>query len=422
MASVLAIAGRFTITSHPPDRAMSFDGSEPAAPRPLQMEYATAEPVTAIEGGRIVTPSGTIEGGSVIIRGNRIDRVRTEPAPLADRVVDATDRVVVPGIVDVHGDDYEHQLIPRTGARIDPQTAFVATDRHNVSSGITTKAHAIAFEDEQADHRSPDGAGNLLQVLGSSAGFLGTNVAHVRFELSSVDPDTVADVLAHDTVVLASVMHHRPGEGQYEREEDFYTRYAADAGLGDGSVEALAEARTQAGDVWADTAPRIVESALAEGIPVASHDDDSAEAVDRADAYGMEICEFPLTKAAAHRAAALGMTTVMGAPNLIRGESLFDNLKATEAIDQGACDVLCADYHPPSLLQSMFVETGEPLHERVSRVTESPARMLGMSDRGRIAAGARADLLVVDPEPVPRPTDVFVGGRRVLSQDPVADQ
>ena len=422
MGSVFSIAQRLTISPHRPDRAMAFDGSEPAAPRPLQVEYPKAESVTAIEGGRIVTPAGTIEGGSVILRGDRIDRVRTEPAPLADRVIDARDRVVIPGIVDVHGDDYEHQLVPRTGARIDARTAFVATDRQNISLGITTKAHAIAFEDEHADHRSPAGAKNLLDVLQNSDGLLGTNVVHARFELSSIDPDTIAEVLANDIVVLASLMHHRPGEGQYEREEDFYTRYGADAGLGNGSVETLAEARSQAGDVWGDTAPRIVKRALAEDIPVASHDDDCVEAVDRAAACGIEICEFPLTRAAADRARDLGMATVMGAPNLIRGESLFDNLKAEDAIEAGACDVLCADYHPPSVLQSIFVETGEPLHERVARVTETPARMLGMSDRGRIAAGARADLLVVDPEPVARPTDVFVGGRPVLSQDPVADQ
>lgn len=397
---------------------MAFHGSDSPAARPLHGDYATGDLVVAIEGGRVVTPSGIIEGGTVLIQGDRIDSVRTEGAPLADRVIDASDRVVMPGVVDVHGDDYEHQLIPRSGARMDPQTAFIASDRLNVSHGITTKAHAIAFEDSQANHRSPTGATDLIYELAQATDLVGTNVVHARFELSSTDPATARDILDDDLVVLGSLMHHAPGDGQYEDVDHFRDRYETDAGLSTNHVETIAQQRISADDVWADVADEFVVAADRNDLPIASHDDDSAASVRRAAAAGIDISEFPLSIEAAREAVQRGMTTVMGAPNLVRGESLFDNLRTETAIEHDVLDVLCADYHPPSLLQAAFVETGEPLHERVARVTTGPARMLGFADRGRIAGGARADLLVVDPEPVPRPTDVIIGGRLVMSQDP----
>ena len=86
----------------------------------------------------------------------------------------------------------------------------------------------------------------------------------------------------------------------------------------------------------------------------------------------------------------LGMTTAMGAPNLVQGGSQRGNLRSADAIDEGVVDVLCADYHPPSLLLAPFVDTGEPLPDRVARVTANPADAVGLTGRGRIEPGARA--------------------------------
>ncbi|WP_235271305.1 amidohydrolase family protein [Halorubrum saccharovorum] len=110
----------------------------------------------------------------------------------------------------------------------------------------------------------------------------------------------------------------------------------------------------------------------------------------------------------------------MGAPNLVRGGSLWDNLGARDAIDDGLVDVLCADYHPPSLLAAPFVDTGEPLSTRVNRVTRNPAEAAGLDDRGRIEPGARADLIVVDPNGTPTVDRAFVAGTEAIRTDRTA--
>jgi alpha-D-ribose 1-methylphosphonate 5-triphosphate diphosphatase len=97
---------------------------------------------------------------------------------------------------------------------------------------------------------------------------------------------------------------------------------------------------------------------------------------------------------------------------MTRGRSLYGNLSAKRAARADVLDVLCADYHPPSLLSAAFVDTGESLSERVARVTRNPADAVGLTDRGRIEKGARADLLVVDPEPVPTVECVLLEGSK----------
>ena len=103
----------------------------------------------------------------------------------------------------------------------------------------------------------------------------------------------------------------------------------------------------------------------------------------------------------------------MGAPNLVRGGSQWGNLRTADAIKAGAADALVADYHPSSLLASPFIDTDEPLPERVARVTYNPAEAVGLGDRGRITEDAQADVIVVDPDPTPTVQQAIIGGRDV---------
>lgn len=378
---------------------------------------ATRAESTAIVGGRVVTPDGVYEAGSIVMRGPRIERVKptADPRTDADTAVDATDRVVMPGLIDLHGDDIEYHLFPRPEARIDPTVAVVNADRANVATGITTKFHAIAFEDSPEENRTVSLARELVRELDEPPELLGDNRIHVRCEVSE-SVSAVRELLDGDADIdVVSAMNHVPGDGQFADCEAFERRYADGHGVSPDDAAALAERRTTTDEsTLQDRLSTLTDHATAAGVPVASHDDATPDGVERMAARGASISEFPVTLAAAERASELGLHTVMGAPNLVRGGSLWDNLTVEEAVDAGVVDVLCSDYHPPSLLAAPFVETGEPLHERVARVTSNPADVLGLENRGRIAEDCRADVLVVDPEPVPTVERAFVNGQAVL--------
>ena len=166
-----------------------------------------------------------------------------------------------------------------------------------------------------------------------------------------------------------------------------------------------------------DRIDQVVDRAHEADVVTASHDDENAREIERLAESGVDITEYPITLKAARRASEIGMTTAMGAPNLVRGGSQWGNLATADGIDAGVVDALVADYHPPSLLAEVFVDTGEQLHERAKRVSATPADAVGFSDRGRIEAGKRADLIVVDPEPTPTVTEAVVAGTPVYRAD-----
>ncbi|WP_435074260.1 alpha-D-ribose 1-methylphosphonate 5-triphosphate diphosphatase [Halorubrum sp. HHNYT27] len=369
-----------------------------------------------IRNGRVVTPSCVIEDGRVVIAGERIVRIdrAAPPSTRSETVVDADGRVVMPGLVDLHGDDIEEQFAPRSGAETDPTTALATADRMNVLHGVTTKFHALAFEESPEDGRNLENAARLARAVDRGAGALGDNRVHARCELADASADAVAALIEEVDVDLVSVMHHAPGGGQYDA-ESFERHYVEDRNWPAEAARSAAEERSGMDDAsQGQRIDRIGELARRVGVPLASHDDKGRDDVETMAAHGAAISEYPLTLDAARRAKALGLATVMGAPNLVRGGSLWDNLSARKAIEAGVLDALCSDYHPASLLAAPFVDTGESLSTRVNRVTRNPADIAGLPDRGRIEVGARADLVIVDPSPTPTVERAFVAGSEVI--------
>jgi alpha-D-ribose 1-methylphosphonate 5-triphosphate diphosphatase len=369
---------------------------------------------TVVANARIVTPSA-VERGSVVVEDDRIAAVApNDPPDGPDRRIDVEGRYLLPGLIDLHGDDIERHVFPRPEARVPTADALDACDRATLAAGITTKFHAVAFEETPGENRSLHLARELRDGIAAGDALLARHRCHARCEVSDADcVEAVRRAVDAGDVSLVSLMNHAPGGAQFGDVESFERRYADGSGTADWDVGAFADRRDCDEAVLRERARRVIAHARAAGVPVASHDDEDPAAVERMHGDGAAISEFPTTAAAAERAAELGMTTAMGAPNLVRGGSLWDNLDVTTAVEADALDALCSDYRPESLVTAPFVETGEPLPERVARVTSAPAAAVGLDDRGRIERGKLADLTVVDPSPRPTVRRVFVGGREV---------
>lgn len=364
---------------------------------------------------RIVTPE-TVLQGSVRIEGDRIAAIgQTVDPEHGEDVVDADGQYLLPGLIDLHGDDIEGQLQPRNGTRMDTAMALGAADRSNVAAGITTKYHAIAFENDPGEGRTTDLAAELTEAIEAADSWMADHRIHVRCEVTQEEAVTAAiRDMQRDSVDLVSVMSHIPGKGQFSDIEAFKEYYETSNRHTVEEAERFIEGRTSISmEEIRDRVDRIIEQANEEGVVTASHDDEDPQEVERLSDCGVDIAEYPITLDTAKRANELSMTTVMGAPNLVRGESQWGNLTSMATIESGVLDVLCVDYHPPSLLAAPFVETGEPLPKRVARVTKNPADAVGLTDRGRIEVGARADLVLVDTVETPTVTRAFVEGREV---------
>jgi alpha-D-ribose 1-methylphosphonate 5-triphosphate diphosphatase len=164
----------------------------------------------------------------------------------------------------------------------------------------------------------------------------------------------------------------------------------------------------------------VIAGACAErNITIASHDDATTEHVDEAIAYGVRLAEFPTSIEAARASHGAGMSVLMGAPNIVRGKSHSGNISARDLAMHGILDVLSSDYVPLSLVHAPFVlsdgEDGIPLPKAIAMVTSTPARTVGLDDRGRIAPGLRADIARIDrKEGVPVVRSVWRAGQRVI--------
>lgn len=374
---------------------------------------------TTLRNARLVLEYAVVEG-SLTIADDRIAEVGE--ATTGGEGIDFEGDYLLPGLIDLHTDNMEHHFQPRPGVRWpSTQSAVLAHDWQMLGAGVTTVLDALSLGDyDSGGARTAmlDAAITGLTEAREAGLVKADHYLHFRCELS--DPALLAIVERHidnPALRLLSVMDHTPGQRQWHSTHlyrEFRRKKNAQVWTDEEFADYLAE---RLNDQTAYVVPgRAAIGALgrARNIRIASHDDTTVADVEESHADGIAISEFPTTLAAAQRAREFGMQIVMGAPNVVLGRSHSGNASAASLADAGLLDLLTSDYVPASLLHAPFIlaDRGMPLHEAIAKVTANPADAIGMTDRGRLATGLRADLLrvrLVGGQPVIRGT--WVAGR-----------
>ena len=368
---------------------------------------------TVLTNFQIVTPT-EIFPGSLMLSGGEIEALDTGTSQVAG-AIDGEGDYLIPGLIDVHTDNLERHFAPRP-AVVWPSAigAVLAHDRDMFGAGITTVYDAISFGDYDSGGARREMIVKSIESLDAARShdlLKADHQLHFRCEVSDRAALEIFEAHAdHPRLGLVSLMDHTPGQGQWSDLAIYRAFRRKKNGRVWTDVEFDAYMDQRRADREAYSAPQreaIRQAATARGIPLASHDDTTLGDVDRARDEGVAISEFPTTLAAAEQARAHGMKIVMGGPNVVLGRSHSGNVGASELASHGLLDALTSDYVPTSLLEAVFVLAtgGMPLPQAVATVTATPAAMLGLSDRGRIAPGLRADLLrvrVVEGIPVIR--------------------
>jgi alpha-D-ribose 1-methylphosphonate 5-triphosphate diphosphatase len=382
---------------------------------------------TIIHNVRIVTPTDVIEGGTATVRAGRIvSLVRRRVRRSSDgEVVDGQGRLLLPGFIDLHNDGIEQEIEPRPRAVFPLAVALQSLETQLVGHGITTIFHSFSFMDGREGTLHPEGLEPAIRELNRlrRTGVI-RHLVHARYETVEVHHyERLRRLIDDHQVNMFSVMDHTPGQGQYRNVEHLVSFYVRKYNSPRGEIDAMiAEREKKAGNpAVEETLGGLIEHARAAGLPVASHDDDSAEKVARMKARGVTISEFPVDLSAAVAAAQWGMHVAVGAPNVLRGTSTTGNLSALDAIGQNAVDILCSDYYSPSLLHAVFRLFHErilPLPDAVRMASANPARAAGLGgELGSLEAGKRADMILVnDSTGTPSVTAAWVGGHRVYER------
>ena len=371
---------------------------------------------------RLILPDQVLAGTLHVIDGRiaAIDPGQSD-LPAADRL---GHDYLMPGIVDLHTDNFERQVQPRINARWPSRSAYLAHDAQCAAAGITTVLDAFCvgdlgyeagrvrtFRDGLADGTAL-AARDLLRA---------EHLLHLRCELPAADMQALFAAAAdHPAVRMVSLMDHTPGFGQYATVDRFRDLRGAE-GLAPPDIDRLIDRQQSLRAQWRTRNRAYILAAVAgREVVLASHDDRTAAEVADNHADGIDVSEFPVSFEAAQAARALNMRVIAGAPNLVRGGSHTGNVAVAALLAAGLVDALASDYVPTSLIEAAFHphDPALTLPQSVALVTDHPARIARLHDRGRLHPGLRADLVHVHLPPdlpgMPVIRRVWRAGVRVL--------
>lgn len=390
----------------------------------------------------------TFEGAQVFLPGEIVEtRVAVENGliteiggPSQGAVIDARGMFLAPALIDVHGDAFERQLMPRPGVYFPTEAAVIDTDRQLACNGIATAYHAITLSWEPGLRDIGRGR-ELMQAMRDLAPrLLVENRVQLRWETFAFDAlETIEWALAGPLLPSLAFNDHTSmtmraydvsiQDRAFEFSPDFTIATIDDArmkkrtaskahraGLSDDAYIALLDKVWNRRSAVPDMIEQVATMARKARAPMLSHDDTKAETRTWFRGHGAQVAEFPMVMEAAEAARANGDTIVFGAPNAARGGSHLGSLAAGDMVEAGLCDVLASDYFYPAMLAAISRLDADRRADRSrlwSLVSDGPARAMNLTDRGEIALGKRADLVLMDWSDghVPAIRGTWVAGR-----------
>ncbi|MFU8881942.1 MAG: alpha-D-ribose 1-methylphosphonate 5-triphosphate diphosphatase [Rhodobacterales bacterium] len=352
-----------------------------------------SHPPLRLIGARVLR-NGVMQKRSVAVENGIISK---GPLP----AIDLTGYLILPGIIDLHGDAFRRHIAPRPSAPFPIATGLYATDRDAAANGVTTAWLAQSWSWE-GGHRSPDMAEGIMAAMHNLRPHLMTDLRlQLRVETHTVD--TADRLLAAvrrygiDYVIFNNHLDEALHPAQ-SRPAELVIR-AAKSGRSAKAQLALVEAARQQSAQVPRYLCRLAEAFDTLGVHYGSHDDPDGETRERFSMIGARICEFPTARAAAALARAVNDPVLMGAPDVARGGSQSGNIAATDLIRRGLCDALVSDYDYAALAQAAFRLVDDAvldLPAAWAMISARPAEILHLADRGVIDYGKRADLCIIN--------------------------
>lgn len=342
------------------------------------------------------------------------------------RVIDLSGYLVMPGIVDLHGDGFERHLAQRRGAMKQLDAGLIACEAELAANGITTAVLA-QFVSWEGGMRGLDFAERVFAAIRDTKSALVTDLqAQLRFETHLLElyddlPQRLADWDIRYMVFNDHLPHDRLEAGKIPRR---LNGQALKARRSPEKHHTYLKELHELGPLVPAALDSLCPRLAAAGIRMGSHDDATAETRAVWRARGVQVAEFPETLEAAEAAHAAGDPVLMGAPNVVRGGSHNGNLSAIDLLAMGYCDALASDYHYPSPRRAalMLADAGVlDLPGAWALISSGPAAVLGLSDRGSLEVGKRADFVVLEAE-TRRVAATFVKGRVSYMNGAIAER
>ncbi len=378
-------------------------------------------PEQVITNAKIVLADEVVSG-TICVDDGTIKDISTSPSSNPG-ALDFDGDFLIPGLVELHTDNLERHIMPRPKSYWPVDAAVLNHDRELCAAGITTVFDAVAVGYAETGTRKTDlitaMADSISRLAGEQA-LRADHFIHWRCEIACEDiMSHIGPVVDNPRTAMVSVMDHTPGQRQFASLDAYYAYYKSKYGYSDAEMEGFIVRRRREHELYAaDNRKTVVRLAHERGLAIASHDDATEAHVEEAIEDGIVVAEFPTTIEAARASHNAGLAVLMGAPNVVRGQSHSGNVSARNLAGLGLLDILSSDYVPFSLLYgaTLLADTCDSisLPQAIAKVTRNPARQVGLDDRGEIAIGKRADLVRFRMNAdLPAIVEVWRGGKRI---------
>ncbi len=365
--------------------------------------------------GAQILRDGALQQRSLGLAEGRITR-----GPLPE--VDLTGYLILPGIIDLHGDGFERHLAPRPSAPFPLAAGLASYDREAAAHGVTTAYLAQGWSWE-GGHRGPDHAEALMGALDDYRPQAMTDLRlQIRAETHFVTETArlIAAVERHRVGYVVFNDHLAEGQHMARIAPTDFAAWARKVGKTAAELADSIEAAAARGKDVQRTLCKLAEAFDRLGVLYGSHDDPDGETREYYSMIGAKIAEFPLNRRAAAAAHAMMSPVIMGAPNVVRGQSQAGNVSAQALVAEGLCDALVSDYHIPALPLAVWalVDRGVmSLPQAWALISSRPAEIMRMVDRGRLEPGLRADLVIIQAETRVIEATIAAGRLSYLSGD-----
>ena len=344
-----------------------------------------------------------VVNGSLEVHDGRISAFAENQSRLAE-AVDGEGGWLLPGLIELHTDNLDKFFTPRPKVDWPAHSAMSSHDALMVASGITTVLDAVAIGDVRDGGDRLENLEKMINAVEETQK-RGLNRAEHRLHLRCELPHHTTlplfeKLVGREPVSMVSLMDHSPGQRQYADRSKYRDYYQGKYHLTNEEMDKFEEEQMALAAAWSQpNRQRIAAICRERNIALASHDDATCEHVLESRQLGSVIAEFPTTIAAAQASRQHGMNILMGAPNIVRGGSHSGNVAAHHLAASGLLDILSSDYYPASLLDAAFRIADDggnafTLAQAIRLVSKNPAQALGLHDRGVIAEGKRADLVL----------------------------
>ncbi|MBM3606101.1 MAG: alpha-D-ribose 1-methylphosphonate 5-triphosphate diphosphatase [Alphaproteobacteria bacterium] len=357
---------------------------------------------TILANATLVLPD-EVMAGHLVLRAGRIAEIG-HGRNIPQGALDCEGDLVMPGLVELHTDNLERHIEPRPRVDWPHASAIIAHDAELASVGITTVFDALRVGSVISSNNAGYGeyaralADEILDLRAKAALRI-SHFLHLRAEICSQTLIEEMDKFGpHDRIGIVSLMDHTPGQRQFRDVSKLRDYFCGKQGLSDAAfAEHVAEQQALRDRVGAAHEAAAVAASRRYGAVLASHDDTTGDQVAVSAGHGCHFAEFPTTVEAARACHDHGIKVMMGAPNLIRGGSHSGNVAARELAEADLLDIVSSDYVPSALLSAglMLGDLWGDLARGIRTITGAPAAAVDLHDRGRLAVGARADVIRV---------------------------